>query len=265
MAKSPAFQYYPDNFEQGTATFTLAEVGGYQRLLNYQWTNGSVPGDSVKSLSQIMRCTPATAKSVWSQIACKFVKHEDGQWRNAKMESVRAEQDGFRASQSRNAAVRWQAKRTAEPMPSHMPTACSPSPSPPPSPSPKEAEAEPAAAPPTRPALQGRGALEANSLQRDHLRHVICGPEFRFCLSDRLYGILAPIFNDAPDVTKRELTRWVAEMEATTLAPGKSAGDIKWLLGHFNAWVVSLGRVPDAPATVAASSSRLAAIDRWGT
>ena len=124
----------------------------------------------------------------------------------------------------------------------------------------------PAAAPAAIPArqFQGRGAHEANSLQRDHLTHTICGPEFRFCLSDKAYGHLAAAFNDAPDVTNREITKWVAEMERTTIPEGKSPGDFKWLMAHFNAWLDSIGRVPKPPEKVAASS-RLAAIDRWGT
>jgi uncharacterized protein YdaU (DUF1376 family) len=137
VAKSPAFQYYPDNFEQGTATFTLAEVGGYQRLLNYQWTNGSVPGDSMKALSQIMRCTPATAKSVWAQIGCKFVKHADGHWRNAKMESVRAEQDAYRelqAAKGRASAAARSNRTSTAVQPNTQPEVNSPSPSPSPSP-----------------------------------------------------------------------------------------------------------------------------------
>jgi uncharacterized protein YdaU (DUF1376 family) len=88
--KFPYYQYYPADFEQGTATFTLSEVGAYQRLLNYQWTHGSIPGD-LKSLAMILRCTPSTAKSVWKTIVCKFNQGEGGQWTNAKMERVRSE------------------------------------------------------------------------------------------------------------------------------------------------------------------------------
>jgi uncharacterized protein YdaU (DUF1376 family) len=109
--KSPAYQYYPDNFEQGTATFTLAEVGAYQRLLNYQWSNGSIPGDSIKALSQILRCTPSTAKSVWNVIAAKFVRAENGEWRNARMERERIKQAEFRDRASQlgkmGSAKRW--------------------------------------------------------------------------------------------------------------------------------------------------------------
>jgi uncharacterized protein YdaU (DUF1376 family) len=109
--KSPAYQHYPDNFEQGTATFTLAEVGAYQRLLNYQWSNGSVPGDSMKALSRILRCTPNTAKSVWNTIQVKFVRDEIGEWRNERMEREREKQSDYRRratdSGKDGAAKRW--------------------------------------------------------------------------------------------------------------------------------------------------------------
>jgi uncharacterized protein YdaU (DUF1376 family) len=87
--KLPYFQYYPADFEQGTATFTLSEVGAYQRLLNHQWAHGSVPGDSVKALSQILRCSTSTTKSVWAIVQDKFPRWDDGQHRNARLAAVR--------------------------------------------------------------------------------------------------------------------------------------------------------------------------------
>ena len=261
MAKPPAFQYYPDIFEQGTATLTLAEVGGYQRLLNYQWSNGGIPGDNVKALSQIMRCTPSTAKSVWTQIAGKFARHEDGQWRNDKMERIRAAQAAHReqqANKGRASAVARAHRNSTVVQPDTQPNSNSSSPS---SSSLKEEERTATAA--SRPTLQGRGAHAPNALQRDHLLHVVCGPEMRFCLSERVFNILAPIYNDAPHLTRAALETWTAHMERDVLTPGKSPGDIKWLIAHFTAWLVSLGRVPDAPKTTAGSAT-LDAIDRWG-
>lgn len=100
----PYFPYYPAAFDLSTAEFTLSEVGAYQRLLNHQWANGSVPGDGIKALSLILRCTPSTAKSIWNTISIKFVRGEDGRWRNQKMERVRAEAEAFRAKQAENGA-----------------------------------------------------------------------------------------------------------------------------------------------------------------
>lgn len=100
----PYYQYYPAAFDLSTAEFTLSEVGAYQRLLNHEWANGSIPGDSIKALSAILRCTASTARSVWNVVSVKFVRGEDGRWRNPKMERVRAEADAFRAKQSENGA-----------------------------------------------------------------------------------------------------------------------------------------------------------------
>jgi uncharacterized protein YdaU (DUF1376 family) len=137
--KAPAYQYYPDNFEQGTAAFTLAEVGAYQRLLNYQWSNGSIPGDSIKALSLILRCTPSVAKSVWNTVSAKFVRDDHGEWRNARMERERSKQlenrDRAASHGKAGAAKRWQKGGHGDPI-SHpiagqpWPTDSFPSPTP---------------------------------------------------------------------------------------------------------------------------------------
>lgn len=45
MRKPPAFQFYVDNFIEGTIHFTPHEIGVYVRLLCYQWSNGKIPKD----------------------------------------------------------------------------------------------------------------------------------------------------------------------------------------------------------------------------
>lgn len=96
-------------------------------------------------------------------------------------------------------------------------------------------------------AVQGAGAYEVGSLPRDHATHVICGPAFRFCLTPKVYAILADIYNDAPAQTETALRGWVAKMETLLAQPGQSKGDIKWMIAHFNAWCVELGRVSVPP------------------
>lgn len=110
-------------------------------------------------------------------------------------------------------------------------------------------EQNPAAAQP----VQGSGAYEPGTLPRDHMTHVICGPAFRFCLTPKVYAILADIYNDAPEATKVALQGWVGKMEAMLAQPGQSKGDLKWIIGHFNAWCLELGRVaaPAKPVIVA--------------
>lgn len=111
-----------------------------------------------------------------------------------------------------------------------------------------DAKAKEQKAEPLRPAaIQGPGAYESGSLPRDHATHRICGPAFRFCLTTKVYSILADIYNDAPESTERALTAWVAKMETMLAQPNQSKGDLKWMIGHFNAWCLELGRVT-APA-----------------
>ena len=98
----PAFQFYANDFVTGTSRLTTPEVGGYILLLCEQWDKGSIPGDSLKALAQIMRCTSTSARSIWQSIEGKFVRGEDGQWRNARLERVRAEQLAYRAKQAAN-------------------------------------------------------------------------------------------------------------------------------------------------------------------
>jgi len=126
MAKAPpAFQFYPDVFEQGTAGMTLTEVGAYLRLLNAQWALGSVPGDDVKRLAVIMRCTPAMATRVWAVVREKFRRGDDGGWRNARMERERAKQADYRALQAargkRSAERREGNRGSTEPQPEGQP------------------------------------------------------------------------------------------------------------------------------------------------
>jgi uncharacterized protein YdaU (DUF1376 family) len=111
----PYYQYYPAAFDLSTATFTLAEIGAYQRLLNHQWANGSVPGDNVKALSQICRCTYSTMKSVWKTIGEKFTRGDDGKWRNRKMERVRAEATSYREQQSNRGRASAAARANQKP------------------------------------------------------------------------------------------------------------------------------------------------------
>jgi uncharacterized protein YdaU (DUF1376 family) len=95
MAKSPSFQFYPDDFLGGTQHFTASEAGGYIRLLCHQWKHGSIPADNMKRIATIMGMSAASAKSAWATISDKFMQGEDGQWRNAKMERVRTGRQKF--------------------------------------------------------------------------------------------------------------------------------------------------------------------------
>lgn len=106
------YAYFPADFEEGTADFTLAEVGAYQRLLNAQWAKKGIPGDNLGALSRILRCTPAVAKSVWGKVTDKFTRCSDGLWRNKRLaherELAEAAQQKARDNGAKGAEKRWQ-------------------------------------------------------------------------------------------------------------------------------------------------------------
>jgi uncharacterized protein YdaU (DUF1376 family) len=101
---SPAFQFYANDFVTGTTSMTTTEVGGYILLLCEQWDKGGIPGDSMKKITQIMRCSPNSARSIWASIQDKFARGDDALWRNARLEEVRSNQEQYRAKQAANGA-----------------------------------------------------------------------------------------------------------------------------------------------------------------
>lgn len=95
MKTSPSFQFYPADFLMGTMLMSADETGAYIRLLCWQWQQGSVPGD----LSQSARIGGIPARRMAAVLA-KFEEGEDGQLRNARMESVRAKLEAYREKAS---------------------------------------------------------------------------------------------------------------------------------------------------------------------
>lgn len=129
MRKSPAFQFYPQDFLVGTAMMSAEEVGGYIRLLCYEWEHGPIPNDD----AVIARLTGCGGNAVAS-IRHKFGIDVAGRLVNERLEKVRQEQAAYREKQRVNAKKRWNEGNSdglAMPphMPPHMPKRC-PSPSP---------------------------------------------------------------------------------------------------------------------------------------
>lgn len=96
MADSPAFRFYPSDWLVGTLTMTLAEEGAYLRCINHQWSAGSLPASDVSELARIMRVPEREASKHWARICGKFVLGDDGQWRNARIETERAKQADYK-------------------------------------------------------------------------------------------------------------------------------------------------------------------------
>jgi hypothetical protein len=68
----------------------------------------------MKALSQILRCTPVTARQVWGVVSTKFVRDDIGEWRNARMEDVRSAANTFLARQASNGAKGGRPKKPTE-------------------------------------------------------------------------------------------------------------------------------------------------------
>lgn len=102
MAQPPSFPFYPADWVLGTLTFTLAEDGAYLRLVMHQWNAGSVPGDDLSAVAKILRVSEREARVLWKVVSTKFVRGDDGQWRNARLEKQRDEKVRYHEAKRTN-------------------------------------------------------------------------------------------------------------------------------------------------------------------
>jgi uncharacterized protein YdaU (DUF1376 family) len=102
VAHPPSFPLYVQDFLTGTMALSPAERGMYLDCLCYQWEVGGVPGDDLERLARVMRCTTTEARRAWPVLASKFVKGDDGLYRNARLEAVRDEKRVWHESRRKN-------------------------------------------------------------------------------------------------------------------------------------------------------------------
>jgi uncharacterized protein YdaU (DUF1376 family) len=97
---SPAFQFYAQDFLVGTAEMLPEEVGGYIRLLSYQWVKGGVPTDRRK----LMQLTGILDSAVLDNVLQKFQPSSDnsGLLVNVRLETVRQQQLEHKQKQGNN-------------------------------------------------------------------------------------------------------------------------------------------------------------------
>lgn len=116
MKASPAFQFYVADFLVGTAEMTAEEVGGYIRLLCYQWSKGGLPIENKK----LMQLSGLFDLDSLNTVKTKFIEI-DGLLKNERMEKTRSEQDDYRLKQSESSKKSWENRRlrNGEPMASH--------------------------------------------------------------------------------------------------------------------------------------------------
>ena len=93
MKSPPAFQFYVDNFIEGTIEMTDGEIGLYMRLLCAQWTRGGLPN----SEAELLRFSRGATTLELDRVLRKFKAGPDGLLRNERLEAEREKQREWRA------------------------------------------------------------------------------------------------------------------------------------------------------------------------
>ena len=110
MSNPPAFQMYASDYYLDTNSWTVDEIGIYQRLLLTEWVNGGLPNDEVR-LARIAGCSLKKFQKGWRIIKFKFTQNGDNLLVNKRLENVREQQAKYRELQSEkgklSAEKRW--------------------------------------------------------------------------------------------------------------------------------------------------------------
>ena len=135
--KSPAFQFYPNDFlgSAKVATMTLEEVGLYTLLLCYDWNEVGLP-ESPEVLAKLLRISPRTFKKLWRTVGENFTKRGN-RYYNKRLEAERRKQLERKKKAADAANQRWHpdepepdANALPEAMPTQSPSSSSSTPSP---------------------------------------------------------------------------------------------------------------------------------------
>jgi len=97
-----------------TNSWTIEEIGIYQRLLLTEWVNGGLPNDEVR-LARIAGCSTKKFQKWWTTIKIKFRVNGNGQMINTRLEEVRNNQIKYSESRRKNVSIRYKDKPTYEP------------------------------------------------------------------------------------------------------------------------------------------------------
>lgn len=114
MSKDPAVLFYTSDFLTGTAFFTDVERGQYIRLLCEQHQNGHIPENHLKTI----------CFSLGSPVAKKFIKDENGNYYNKRMEEEIIKRRDFTESRRLNGMLGGRPKASGKPsgLPSDEPS-----------------------------------------------------------------------------------------------------------------------------------------------
>jgi uncharacterized protein YdaU (DUF1376 family) len=99
VGKAPAFQTYSADYYMDTNSWTVEEMGIYQRLLLTEWVNGGLPNDPTR-LARIAGCGVKKFSAGWGTIQVKFHPNGNGLLINERLESERKKQLKYRELQS---------------------------------------------------------------------------------------------------------------------------------------------------------------------
>lgn len=109
--KSPAFQFYPDDFlgSPTVARMSHAEIGVYMMLLCLDWNGDGLPED-IPTLARMVKIPAKQFARMWETLGACFPVR-DGRRYNPRLEKERAKQEEWRAKSSaggkKGAAARW--------------------------------------------------------------------------------------------------------------------------------------------------------------
>jgi uncharacterized protein YdaU (DUF1376 family) len=111
VAKAPAFQFYPKDYEtdEHVKLMTLEQEGAYLRLMCHQWLHESIP-DDVSQLALICRTSAAKMRKLWPGIAPCFPVSEIGRRANRRMSNDNEELKRFRENRALAGAAGGKAK-----------------------------------------------------------------------------------------------------------------------------------------------------------
>lgn len=118
--KSPAFQFYPNDFLAGrVATYSLETIGAYIMLLSFEWSLGGLPLDeadhassggvcpklsrnSLQTFAKLCRTSTRKFERMWVDLHGHFEVCEDGKLRNPRLQREREKQLAYSESMSAN-------------------------------------------------------------------------------------------------------------------------------------------------------------------
>ena len=116
MNKSPAFQFYPKDYQSDEAVRLMnhEERGIYVDLLCAEWLETSIPSDTTL-LARLIGITPGKMVKAWELMGPKFSPHpsENGRLIHPRLEEERVKQAEWREKSSKGGLKSAELRRQA--------------------------------------------------------------------------------------------------------------------------------------------------------